>query len=83
MEVINISIEKFLEQFGNEYQFLYDNCDRVAGFDDAIQEFDYRMAHDPKFNRLVCEFVDYRQDFISSDREAAAFMFTFAEYEPA
>lgn len=68
----NINIHKFLEQFNKEYDFLYDNYDNVAGYDEAVTAGDEFIKKNPKFVR---EFVEYRGDFISSDREVAAFMF--------
>ena len=76
---ISISIEKFHKKFKKEYQFLYDNYDHVAGYAEAVHEFDYRIHHDLAFSRMVQEFARYRKDFISSDREAAAYMFTWAD----
>jgi hypothetical protein len=69
---MNIDIGKFAEQFQKEYNFLYDNYDRVAGYDEAVEAFDeFAPAH----RDFIGKFVEYRGDFISSDREAAAFMF--------
>ena len=67
-----MNIDKFLNQFNKEYNFLYDNNDNVAGFREAVQAFDEFL---PDHRDFVSEFCQYRQDFISSDREAAAFMF--------
>lgn len=75
----SVSIEKFLRKFRKEYKFLYDNYDNVAGFRDAVNEFDYRIHHDIGFSRMVQEFAQYRKDFISSDREAAAYMFAWVD----
>ena len=83
MKTISISIEKFHKKFREEYQFLYDNYDRVAGYNEAVAEFDYRMNNDPAFNRMASEFAKYRQDYITSDREAAAYMFAWAEMAEA
>ena len=69
---VNINIHQFHEQFQKEYQFLYDHNDRVAGFHDARDAFDDFVKAHPDFVR---EYALYRGDFISSDREAAAFMF--------
>lgn len=71
-QAMNIDIDRFLEQFKKEYDFLYDNNDRVAGYHEAVSEFDEFVSSHKEF---VSEFVRYRGDFISSDREAAAFMF--------
>lgn len=67
-----ISIKRFLEQFNKEYEFLYSNRDNVAGAEEALEEFDNWA---PKNKEFVQKFVEYRGDFISSDREATAFMF--------
>nr|DAJ50652.1 MAG TPA: hypothetical protein [Caudoviricetes sp.] len=68
----NIDIEQFTKQFNKEYKFLYDNDDYVAGYREAVEAFDNFVAEHAEF---VGEFVEYRRDFVSSDREAAAFMF--------
>ena len=68
----NISMEKFCEQFQKEYNFLYDCQGYVAGYDEAVSAFDRFQADHADFVR---EFAQYRGDVVSSDREAAAFMF--------
>ena len=68
----NISMEKFCEQFQKEYNFLYDCRGYVAGYDEAVSAFDRFQADHVDFVR---EFAQYRGDVVSSDREAAAFMF--------
>lgn len=73
----NIDIEQFAKQFNKEYNFLYDNDDYVAGYNEVIEAFDNFIK---KHTEFVQEFVDYRKDFISSDREAASFMFALNEF---
>lgn len=68
----NISMEKFCEQFQKEYNFLYDCRGYVAGYDEAVSAFDRFQIDHADFVRA---FVQYRGDVVSSDREAAAFMF--------
>lgn len=68
----NISMEKFCEQFQKEYNFLYDCRGYVAGYDESVSAFDRFQADHADFVR---EFAQYRGDVVSSDREAAAFMF--------
>lgn len=68
----NISMEKFCEQFQKEYNFLYDCRGYVAGYDEAVSAFDRFQADHADFVRA---FAQYRGDVVSSDREAAAFMF--------
>ena len=65
-------IRSFYEQFVKEYEFLYDNDDVVAGYTEAVEAFDDFVKWFPEFVR---EFARFRGDFISSNREAAAFMF--------
>ena len=72
-----INIEKFYEEYCKEYNFLYENNDNVAGYTEAVQAFDQFLRDHKDF---VSEFVWYRKDFISSDREAAAFMFAMEKY---
>lgn len=69
MKKINIS--EFYEQFKKEYDFLYSHKN-VAGYDEAVNFFDSFINAHPE---LVAEFVNFRGDFIASDREAAAFSF--------
>lgn len=70
-----MNIKEFAKQFNKEYNFLYDNYDNVAGYDEAVTAFD---EFAPNHKEFVSEFVKYRGDFISSDREAAAFMFALS-----
>lgn len=73
---MKINIHDFAKQFKLEYRFLYENWDHVAGYDEAVDAFDDYLKNDVGgFRKFVGEFVDYRHDIISSDREAAAFMF--------
>ena len=73
---MNINIHEFLKQFNKEYNFLYEH-NFVAGQDEAIAEFD-RLIKNENFAKFVGEFVNFRGDIISSDREAAAFMFALS-----
>ena len=69
---MNINIQKLSKQFEKEYKFLYDNRNNVAGYDEAVTAFDQFIKTSGDF---VGEFAKYRGDLITSDREAAAFMF--------
>lgn len=80
MNSIKINIDRFLKQFNKEYNFLYDNNDNVVGYDDALKYWDKFITKENNKN-FVSDFVKYRGDFISSDREVVAFMFTMENME--
>ena len=80
MQATNINIGRFLHKFNKEYNFLYEadvNHKIVPGYDEAVDAFDSFIMFNGDF---VGEFAKYRGDFISSDREAAAFMFAMEEF---
>ena len=78
---MTVNIHKFYEQYLKEYDFLYNARDYVAGMREAVVEFDNLIENSKRFRDFVVEFNSYREnrtgffDIISSDREAAAFMF--------
>ena len=83
---MNISIEKFYDKFNEMYEFIYDNYDHVAGYSEALEEFDVFLS---KHTSFVVEFAKYRGrmifgddsiDPISSDRECVAFMFALSSF---
>ena len=74
--MVKINIHEFAKKFNEEYDFCYEHYDRVAGFGDAVQAFDKFLNWNVGgFKDFVHKFAEYRHDFITSDREAAAFMF--------
>ena len=46
----------------------------MAGYSEAVDAFD-EFIKDERRAAFVGEFAKYRQDMVTSDREAAAFMF--------
>ena len=77
----NINIEGFVKQSNKEYEFLYhNNNNNVAGHEEAVKMFDKLLNTNESFQEFVGEFVDYIGDFISSDREAGAFMFALETF---
>lgn len=77
---MNINIHAFNAQFNKEYNFLYDHDDNVAGYEEAVNAFD-EFISSPENQKFVGEFVRYRGDYVSSDREAASFMFALESFE--
>lgn len=71
-DVINVNINDFEGEFNKMYDLLYDNDNRVAGYYEAVDAFDEFLKNHRDF---IIEFVKFHGDIISSDREAAAFMF--------
>lgn len=67
-------MDQLLHQFVETYGRLYDNPE-LYGKESATARaaFDEKTKSDPWYKSLVQDFVKARQDFISSDREAAAF----------
>lgn len=74
---MNVQIETFLDTFNAIYNELYEASDNVAGFAEAVSFFDEFTKQQPEF---IQEFVKFRGDFISSDREAASFAYALAEH---
>lgn len=66
-----INIEEFSKRFGEEYYNLYEGKTVVKDYRGLIETGDEFIRNHPEF---VGEVINYRHDFISSDREVAAFM---------
>lgn len=73
----NVNIKEFAAQFNKNYAELYEARDHIAGENEAVLFFDEFLKSHGDF---VGEFARYRGDFISSDREAAAFVFTLEDF---
>lgn len=75
---IHININNFLDEFEKNYDALY------HGYADITpDEFSNLVTFGDEFvkshKEFVCEFVKFRGDFLSSDREIAAFAMTIAD----
>ena len=69
-------VQEFLNRFNQEYDNLYNCNDYVAGFGEALEFREHIIETQPEF---VSEFIRYRQDVLSSDREIAAFGFVLSD----
>ena len=69
---MEININEFFKQYVAEYEALYETQGYICGYDEAVEAFDDFL---PSHQEFVAEFANLRGDFISSEREAAAFMF--------
>lgn len=65
-----LNFELIAEMFNENYDFIYNNDVDTYVLSSLFDAFN----KNEKFNDLVCKFNAKRHDFISSDREAAAFM---------
>lgn len=72
-----MNIKKFLEKFNQNYEFLYENSDHVAGYYEAL-EYGEKIMHEHA--DFVGKFAKFRGDFLSSDREVAAFGFALSDF---
>lgn len=66
-------MDMLLKEFNAAYDRLYNNAFITSEETSASNVFDNKIKSDPWYKALVQDFVKARQDFISSEREAAAF----------
>ena len=67
-------VKKILKKFHEEYDFLYENYDRVSGYNEALESWDDYIKKQ-SFKDLVGKLNKARMDIFSSDREIVALMF--------
>lgn len=70
-------MDMLLKEFNAAYDRLYNNAFITSEETSASNVFDNKIKSDPWYKALVQDFFKARQDFISSDREAAAFELAF------
>lgn len=77
------TIDCLMDSFSHAYQFIYENeCDYMEIlYSPLVDIFDDLRKNDPDFQKLLNEFARARQDLITSDREAAAFMLAIRHHE--
>lgn len=66
-------MDMLLKEFNAAYDRLYNNAFITSEETSVSNVFDNKIKSDPWYKALVQDFVKARQDFISSNREAAAF----------
>ena len=69
-----MTIQKFSEIYGDTYETLYNS---QIPYDLAVDGFESRIKTDKKFQKKAQELCEYRHDFLSSDRELAAFFLAY------
>lgn len=68
-----MQLKKLSKTFNEIYNFLYEN-DKFLEYSSLVDGFDFNLKNNDDFKQLVDDFCNYQGDFISSDRESAAFM---------
>ena len=78
---VTVSMEElepvFEKWYSNFYRTHDDNDSKE--YQEAVKTFDQKSKNDPEFSAIVQQFTNYRCDFISSDRESAAFVMALDE----
>lgn len=73
---ITLNIWEFKRKFDANYNFMRSGGNRISGFSELVNEFDYMWDQSEKFQNFVCEFVKIRKDGIDTSNEMAAFILT-------
>jgi len=83
-EDINIfDIKKIYESYQNNYGFLYEHDDNVAGYREALEFYENEheaLFHDENFKKYMFALCTLKQDGFTSDREIVALMFALSDY---
>ena len=86
---INIDLAELRNRTAENYGILYENDDKIDGgaagyfsVSSLCGSFDDYMEVNSEFRKLVQTYTKYVGDFLSSDREAAAFIYAVDELYP-
>lgn len=69
-------MKEFAERFDQVYDVLY-NAGGLIDYGYAVDKFEQMVRIRPAFKAKLQQFEAYRQDWITSDREAAAFAIAY------
>lgn len=69
---MKITMNMVMNKFNEVYTFLYNNEDKIPNYKDMVALGDRMIGTHDKF---VTDFIKYRGDFLTSDREVAAFAY--------
>lgn len=74
-----IDLKRLSEDFREAYEYFYENDgEKIPGYVGLVKFYDSHIPYFGDFRDLVKKFNELRGDFISSDREAAAFVAALA-----
>lgn len=71
-------LEPVFEKWYSNFYRTHDDNDSKE-YREAVKTFDQKSKNDPEFSSIVQQFTNHHCDFISSDREAAAFVMALDE----
>lgn len=71
-------MEKFADKFDAAYEFFYKNECSLPMMEDMCNLHTQLMSYNGDYKRKALKFIEWRGDFLTSDRECAAF---FAAYD--
>lgn len=74
-----MNMKEFKKAYINNYEYLYNYEGMAPGYQEAIDYFDNSLSNNQK--EVLKAFNESRFDFIASDREAAAFVFTLRKFK--
>lgn len=73
-------LKEQLEQFNLAYEYLYDNRDNVKEYGIGLTFGDYMLSNSARSPFLLA-FIEYRQDYLTSDREVAQFGLMYSKMQ--
>lgn len=73
----DIDIKKFYDEFNDAYEDLYNDVYPPSDVSELVREGDAFLSSHGDF---VGEFARYRQDYLTSNREIAAFMLALSRF---
>lgn len=71
-------MEKFADKFDSCYEFFYKDESVLPMMEDLCNLHTQLMSYNGDYKRKALKFIQWRGDFLTSDRECAAF---FAAYD--
>lgn len=80
-EIKMIDMRAFTEEYRKQYDFIYEvegKGGQVAGSREALDYFENDKTEEE--TEILVRFANHRGDFVSSDREVIAFMFTIDKF---
>lgn len=77
-----IDMKEFSKAYSNAYETFYNSDSSVMNCIEYYftKQFDNRYNNDDSFTNTANDFMEYRKDALTSDREVAAFCITYIAF---